>query len=44
MKAIRIPYIGTARFVLLCALTTMIGCALVACAAPPPRPALWLPL
>jgi hypothetical protein len=36
MKAIRIPYISAARFVLLCALTTMIGCALVACAAPPP--------
>ena len=35
MKAIRLPYIGAARFVLLCALTTMIGCAFVACAAPP---------
>ncbi len=35
MKAIRWLYIGAVRFVLLCTLTTMIGCALVACAAPP---------
>jgi hypothetical protein len=35
MKAIRIHYIGAARFVLLCALLPVAGCALVACAAPP---------
>ena len=35
MKALRIPYIGTTRFVLLCALLT--GCATVTRAAPRPR-------
>jgi hypothetical protein len=36
MKAIRIPYIGVVPAVIACALTTVAGCALVACAAPPP--------
>ena len=36
MKAIRLPYIGVVPAVIICALLTVAGCALVACAAPPP--------
>ena len=34
MIAIRWPYIGVVPAVIVCALTTVAGCALVACAAP----------
>ena len=44
MKAIRLPYIGVVPAVIICALLTLAGCALVACAAPPPRTAPTPPL